>query len=704
MQSPSDPLLESLVQLSKLLGRPTSAAALTAGLPLQNGVLTTELFIRAAARAELSAQLSCTRISKISPLSLPVVLLLNNGEAAILTKINGKKAEILLPTTGSGGKLVQLKELKKDYSGRMISVAPQLKLDSRANNFTQKRPKQWFWGTLAKSWPVYSEVVIASLLLNLFTVAMPLFVMNVYDRVVPNSALDTLMVLALGVGIIFTFDFLLRTLRSYFIDTSGKRADILLSSHIFEQVMNLRMEALPPSSGAFANNLREFETLRDFFTSATMAALIDLPFIFLFIWVISLIGGELAMIPLVAVPIVIIVGILLQIPLAKIIQQSFRESSMKHATLVEAITSLEAIKSLRAEGQLQQRWEEIVAALSRTGMKSRFLSTLALNFSTLAQQIVSVLVVITGVHAIVEGELTMGALIACTLLTGRALAPLSQIASILTRYHQSITALKSLNGVMELPVERTSEQKFLNRPAIKGDITLKDVSFAYPGQDGKALDNISLQIKSGEKIAIIGRIGSGKSTIERMITGLYQATSGSVMIDSTDIRQIDPADLRRNIGFVPQDVSLFHGTLRENLALGNPFADDASILKAASLTGVDKLAAQHPQGFDMPIGERGIGLSGGQKQTVAIARALLSDPQIILLDEPTNAMDNSTEASFKQQLEPTLKGKTVVIVSHRASLLSIVDRVVVMDAGKIAADGPRDEVVAALSAGKISVQ
>jgi ATP-binding cassette subfamily C protein LapB len=701
-----DPLLQCLVILTKLQNKPCSADALKAGLPLVNNRLSPDLFIRAAERANFSARLIKRSLTQFTELVLPAVLLLKDGQACILVKYTHKRkktVQIILPEAGEGVTELSVKDLQTNYSGYALFARPLYTFDARTQDSTISRPYSWFWGTLLKSWPLYSEVIIASLLINLFALASPLFVMNVYDRVVPNHAIETLWVLAMGATIIFCFDFLMRILRGYFIDIAGKKTDILLSSMIFEQVLGTQRMAHPRSVGAFANHLHEFETFRDFFTSATLTTLIDLPFAAIFILVVWTLNNDLAKIPLLAIPIVILFSLFIQWPLHKVIQQTFRAGAQKHALLVETLTGMEDLKTLGAEGPMQRRWEQLIGQIAQSSLKSRFLSALAVNFSLLVQQLTTVAVVIYGVYLITDSKLSMGGLVASTILTGRALAPLTQIATLLTRYHQSLAALRSLNHIMEMPLERPLGHNFLHRPQLQGDIEFRQVDFNYPDQLLPALKKLSCKITAGQKIGIIGRIGSGKSTLAKLILGLYQPSNGSILLDGVDSRQIDPADLRRNIGYVPQDSQLFYGTVKENLVLGAPYLEDSQILRAAQLAGVDEWVNRHPLGFDMLIGERGEGLSGGQRQAMVLARALLLNPPILLLDEPTNAMDNSTEEQLKARLQPYLEGKTLLLVTHRMSLLSLVTHLIVIDGGQVVAMGPKEPVIQALASGQVKM-
>lgn len=698
-----DPLLLALLSICKLSNNPHSAESLTAGLPLADNKLTPPLFVRAAERAGFSTKLIKRPLEKISNLVLPAVLLLKNDKTCVLVSKNKGRYTIILPEMDSGEKTVSINLLRQEYTGYSFFIQKSHSFDSRTSDSITPKAKHWFWDVIYKSWPIYIEVLVASLLINLFALASPLFVMNVYDRVVPNHAIETLWVLAIGATIVYLFDFMMKLLRGYFIDAAGKRSDIILSATIFEKVLGIKMESRPPSVGAFANNLQEFESFRDFLTSATLTTLIDLPFLFIFLAVIYMLGGNLALIPLSILPLAILGSFAVQGSLKKTINELFKLSAQKGATLIESLTNLDSIKSASAESQVQRQWEQNIGQIARLSLKSRFLSSIAVNFSNFLQQISAIAVVIFGVYKITDGDLTTGGLIACTILTGRALAPVTQVASLLTRYHQARASLNSLNNLMSMPVEREPGKKFLHRPSFQGDIEFKNITFSYPGQPIKALDNISFKIKAGERVGFIGRIGSGKSTIEKLMMKLYEAQEGSILIDGTDIRQIDPSDLRRQIGYVPQDISLMFGSVKDNITLGSRFADDTSILQAADIAGVTQFVNKHPAGFDLPVGERGSALSGGQRQSVAVARALLLSPPIFIMDEPSNSMDNSTEETFKQRFSKELKSQTLILVTHRASLLTLVDRLIILDGSKIVADGEKDFVLEALKRGQIKV-
>lgn len=696
-----DPLLRALEVLTQLHGRPTSAQALTAGLPLPDGSMTPPLAPRALERAGLSAKLVRRPLAQIDDLAMPCILFLKDRQCLILVGREPGGLQVVMPETGRGSVTVDRVEIERRYDGHALFARPEIGYEQRDRPIAQERKGHWFWSTLLRQWPTYSEVLIAAVLINAFALASPLFVMNVYDRVVPNNAIDTLWVLAIGAFTVFAFDFMLKTLRGYFIDIAGRIADIRLASRIFEHVLGIKMASRPASAGAFANHLREFESLRDFFTSATVTTLVDLPFVFFFIAIIWLLGGPVALVPLIAVPLVVTIGLLMQIPLNRVVRRAFKEAAAKHGILIEAINGLETIKSVGGESKLQSGWERFVGATAESGNRSRFLSAITVNFAAFTTQLVTIGVVVVGVYRISEGLMTVGALVACTIIAGRAMAPLGQVAGLLTRYHQAKMAYDTLNRIMAMPKERSDEVRYLSRPQLTGSIEFKNVTLTYPGQKMPALTDVSFKIKAGERVALIGRIGSGKTTIEKLVLGLYEPEKGAVLIDGTDIRQLDPADLRRSIGCVPQDVFLLQGSVRENISIGAAFADDAAVLRAAEISGVDDFVNRHPMGYDMPVGERGELLSGGQRQAIAIARALLLDPPIVVLDEPTSAMDNGAENRIKARLAEELGDRTLLLVTHRASLLAMVDRLIVMDGGRAVADGPRDAVLKALAAGQI---
>ncbi len=689
-----DALLGSLVSLTKFFGSPMSAESLVTGLPLESGRLTPGLFQRAAARAGLSSRVVRRNLEDIPDVVLPVVLLLNNRSACVLVRrTDAEHMEVIMPETGGGAEILPMDRLAEIHDGYAIFVRPEFQYQRHGKKDKAPSAGSWFWGTLTKFWGTYTQVILAAILINSFAIASPLFVMNVYDRVVPNRAIETLWVLAIGITTVVGFDFLLKTLRGYFVDNAGKRADVLLSARIFEQVLNIQMAAKPQSAGGFANQLRDFESLRDFFTSATLITLVDIPFLVIFLLIIYMIGGPVAYVPMAAVPIVIIGGLVVQYPLRHAIRKTQEEAAQKQGVVVETIGALETIKSLGAEGRMQGEWERFVGASAKTGLSARTVSQLGINLAGMATQLVTVGVVVFGVYRIAANEMTVGALIACTILSGRTMLPLSQVAGLLSRLHQSMAALKMLNEIMALPVEREPGKRYLSRNITSGAIEFQNVTFTYPGGDVPALKEVSFRIEPGERVGILGPIGSGKTTVSKLLINLYAPQEGSVLIEGTDVRQIDPADIRRAVGVTMQDVLLFQASMRDNIAMGAPHADDAQILKAATLAGVHEFVSRHPHGYDMQVGERGQTLSGGQRQCIALARALLPDPPILMLDEPSSMMDMASERQFAERLKLNLHDKTLILVTHRPSLFHLVDRLIVMGQGKIVADGPRDVIL-----------
>lgn len=705
MEVVQDPLLGCLVHLSKQNHKPYSPEVLCEGLPLENNKLTPKLFIRAAKRAGFAAQVLARKLEDISPLVLPAVLLLEGDQACVLQEIDHETGQALIIQPESGGECsVDLTKLVESYSGYALFVRLEYRFQEQVSKLLEGHKGHWFWGTIKRSSAIYRDVLIASFLINLFVIANPLFVMNVYDRVVPNNAIETLWVLAIGVFVVYLFDFGLKMLRSYFIEVAGKKSDIILSALLFEKVLSLKYSVLPASVGSFASNLREFDSIKGFLSSTTNVVFIDLPFAILFLIVIGFIGGPLVIVPLVAMPLIILFSFIVRPHLKEAVEKTFASNSQKSATLIESLTAMETVKTQRATSSMQLGWEQAVGYIAKWSLKSRMLSASVVNFASFAQQLTSVGIIIAGVYLISEREMTMGALVACVMLSGRAIAPMSQVANLVISYHQAATALKGLNEIMEMPSERSDGQQFVYREELKGAIEFKDVSFAYPGEEQKALDRVSFSVKPGEKVALIGRIGSGKSTIEKLVLGLYDSTEGSVRIDGLDINQIDPVDLRRNLGYMPQDIMLFAGSVKDNIVIGSPQTEDARLVEVASMSGVSDMVNRHPQGFDMQVGERGASLSGGQRQAVAIARSLVHDPNLLILDEPTASMDNASEEQIKTMLKKYTSDKTMLVVTHKMSLLSLVDRIIVMDSGRVVADGPKEAVLDALKQGRLQVQ
>lgn len=689
----SDPLLQCLITVTKLYNRPVSAKTLCFGLPLEYGLLTPKVFPRAAKRAQLDCLIVKKKLEEINEIAFPCILLLKNKQACVLVgqEKNGNYV-IIRPELNSKKIQVAPSVLEKEYKGHAFYLSKHQKYEHKETK-SSKSEAHWFWGAIESCKSIYTEAIVASFLINIFSLAMPLFIMNVYDRVVPNNAFNTLWVLAIGVSLIIAFDYLIRALRGYFIDIAGKNIDTKLSASIFEQLLGLRMGSRPQSIGTLANTVYAFDSLRDLITSTSVTVFIDLPFAVLYILVIWYIGGSLALIPLIAIPLIIWIAVMIQKPLEKKISQMYNVAGERQTTLIETLNGAENIKVIGAESAVQSKWEDIVCRSSKIAVEVHFLSNVAGNLSIIWQYLTTLMLIIVGVYMIAAGDITIGALIAATILNSRAIAPVAPAVSLLTRCYQSALVLKNIDQLMREDIDRPNSKNYLRREILNGNIEYKNISFKYPTQPYKNIKDISFKINAGEKVGIVGRVGSGKSTILKLIAGLYDVEQGNILFDGTDHRQIDPADLRRNIGFVPQDIMLFAGSIRENIAYAAPYVNDENILKAAKVSTVEQYTSLHPDGLDWQIGEKGELISGGQRQAIAIARALLLDPNIILMDEPTNAMDSMTEKKFMMDFNHACKEKTIIIVSHRASALEMVDRLIVINNGEVVGDGPKDTIL-----------
>ena len=697
-----DPLLDCVLAAAKIHGVATSREALAAGLPLESNLLTPALVPRAAARAGLTARLARRTLAQLRPGLLPAILLLKDKQACVLLEwLENGDARVRYSEAGESSDVVQREALESMYAGVVFFIKPMYRFDSRSPATSTVASGHWFWSVVLQNWRLYRDSLIAALLINIFALAMPLFSMTVYDRVVPNRAEETLWVLSLGVLLMMGFDMVLRILRAYILDTAGKRIDVTLSARIMERVLGLRMADRPASVGSFAANLRAFESVRDFVASACITTLVDLPFVLVFVLALAWISPWFLVPVVVCIIALVVASLVVQQKMQELVEVTQRAASQRNATLVESLVGIETLKFMVAESSFQRKWEQATLFLAQTGTKLKLLSSTTMNLAQMLQQLVSVAVVIVGVYLLMNNQVSMGGIIAASMLAGRALAPFGQVAGILMQYHQAKSGLASVEQHMQTAPERPEDANFLHRTAFAGSIEFRNVSFTYPGQQQSALNKVSFKLHAGEKAAFIGRVGSGKSTIQRLILGLHQPSEGSILIDGVDARQIDPAELRRAAGFVSQDVTLFYGSLKDNIALGAPFASDQDVLAAAEVAGVTEFANRHSRGFDMLIGERGESLSGGQRQAVGIARAVLNDAPILLLDEPSSAMDHQSEESLKARLRSYASGKTVVLVTHRTALLDLVDRLIVIDNGQIMADGPKAQVVEALQSGRV---
>ncbi|WEE80466.1 type I secretion system permease/ATPase [Comamonas testosteroni] len=698
----ADPLLDCLVQLTNLHGKPYTAQALSNGLPLVDQRLTPSLLARAAARAQFSTRIVQRSLDDVPQGLLPAILILHGDRACLLLRALESGRFLLQYPESEGPVEVEAQALLQDYSGLMCFVRPQFRFEPRSvQQGLEPRSSHWFWAVILENRRLYRDALLAAVLINVFALAMPLFSMNVYDRVVPNNAVETLWVLAIGISLVLIFNFVLTTTRAYVVDAASKRVDVQLSAQIMERVLDLRMESRPASVGSFAANLRSFESVRDFIASASLTTLVDLPFVLLFLVAIAWVSPWMLIPPVVAIAAILLVSFWAQARMESLTLKTFQASSQRNALLVESLTNLEAVKTLNAQSGVQRLWESSTQYIAYMGGKIKFISSGTVNFVQTLQQLVTIAVVVIGVYQVQDSALSMGGIIAASMIAGRCLAPFGQVAGLMMQFHNARTSLNSIDNYMKMPVEHEAEREFVSRPDLRGAIEFRNVSFSYPGSEQASLSGVSFSLRPGERVGIIGRIGSGKTTLEKLVLGLYQPSEGSVLIDGMDARQIDPVDLRRAIGHVPQDPMLFYGSLKHNLLVGAPFADETDMLHAARIAGVDDFAARNPKGYDMLVGERGESLSGGQRQSIAVARALINDPAILLLDEPSSNLDNQSEAQLKRRLEEASQGKTILLVTHRTALLTLVDRLIVIDGGRIVADGAKDQVIEALKQGRI---
>ena len=695
-------IIEHIALTTRILGAPVSEAALSAEVVRDRKLNINFQSLGEVLRSHgFENTLSKRDLQDIPSLAVPLVLMLHNEEAAVVVRIEGVGRNRIYFLRQIDGLEQQLShdELVSLYLGYCWFIKPKVTADNRSDLPEYHLPKSWFWKVIWRFKGYYYQVILATFIINFLALVSSLYVMNVYDRVIPNQAYETLWVLSIGVMLAILFEFLAKMIRGHLTDIAGKKADLIISSAIFRRMMALRLANRPTSAGSYANNLREFESVREFMTSASLLVLVDLPFLLLFITVIFIVGGKLAIVPAIIIPIVIIVGFIVQRPLSRYINESMKESSQRQGLAVEALEGIETLKTNNATGWAQERWDAYTAKTSASSIKVKDTANFMINFSVAMQQLNTVFLVLFGTYLIhnenTAERITMGALIAAVILSGRALSPLAQVAGLATRFQQAKLALEGLNNIIERPIERVPERKYISPSNIQGNITFENTCFQYQ-EDGKpAVSNLNLQIRAGEKIGILGRIGSGKSTMLKLASGLYDGSTGNVMLDNIDMRQIDPNFLRSQILLLGQSPRLFLGTLRENmdLARSDGYSSDQELLEALQRFGLDKIIRSHPKGLDMPLGEDGLGLSGGQKQIIALARMTLRNPRIVLLDEPTTGLDQATERMSLQAISQWAQDKTLLVVTHRPQVLQIVNRIIVMDEGKVVMDGPRDLVL-----------
>jgi ATP-binding cassette subfamily C protein LapB len=711
-----DALLQSMVWLCAHHGQPRSAQSLLSGLGIAQ-MLTPPLAVRVLDEAGFNAAVVERAPGDILNLLLPVILLLKNGDACILLGRLGKgwslKYRLLMPSADPGETAVEMvaseAEILAEYSGYALIGSPRLdgtvKPGDALDEALGSNGRWWLWSTLRRFIPYYRGAMLASLLSNVLLIFIGMFTSVVYNQVIPHQAYVTLWSLAAGVVLAIGFDLTARKLRSYLIDLAGKKADLVIGAALFRKTLGVRLECRPASSGSFAHHLSQLEVVRDFSASATMSVVSDLPFVILFVVMIWVMAGDLVWVMLIAIPLILAMTLGVQSMLRRTMIASQQHHADMHGLLIEAVEGMEAVRAAGAQGYFQHQYDVANAQASASSLKARSMSSWVANLSTTMQQLVTLGMLITGVYLIGQNKLTAGALVTAVMFSQRAVQPLGSMVGLAARYQGARAALRMLDQLMGQPSEREPGKRYLPRPHVAGHLTLRDVNFRYPRLEDdtshsdmpEVLKGVTLRIEAGERVAILGKIGSGKSTALRLLAGLYQPTDGSLEVDGIDLRQIDPADYRAQVGFVSQEPKLFRGTLRDNILLGRYNADPEMLASVCTLTGLDRIAAAHPAGMDMPVGENGAMLSGGQRQLVALARCLVTRPRVLLMDEPTSSMDAQTEALFLQHLKALVGQRTMVVVTHRPALLDVVERIVVVDGGKVVMDGPKQQVLAVLS-------
>ena len=699
-------IIEHLSIMTLLLGSHLSVATLTAHAIRTDNMGVSFSSLSEYLRSEgFDNTISQRPLNEIPELATPVLLFLQNEEAALISEIKTDSNAVRQYKIQLFDDLFQWvteDELIDVYTGYCWFVKPREVTDTRSELPEYDMPKAWFFKVIWRFKKYYYQIILSTFIINFLALVSSLYVMNVYDRVIPNKAYQTLWVLSIGVVLAISFEFIAKMMRAYLTDVAGKKADLIISSALFRRVMSIKLQNRPASSGSYANNLRDFESVREFMTSASLLTLVDLPFLLLFIAVIWIIGGLLAIVPLIIIPIVIIVSLLVQYPFARFINESMRESSQRQGLSVEAIEGIETLKTNNAMNWAQKRWDFFTAKSAASSIKVKNTANFLANFTTAMQQLNTVFLVVVGTYLIhsnsPDNKITMGALIASVILSGRALAPLGQVAGLAIRFQQARLALKGIDNIIERPTDRDPERNYITFDLTLGNLKFDKVTFAYT-KEKDLLDQFSLTINAGEKVGILGKIGSGKSTALKLAAGLYEPTKGSVTLDDIDLRQIDPNFLRSQVLLLEQNPRLFLGTLRENLDLArmDGFSGNQKLLEALARFGLLDLIRSHPRGLDMPLGENGLGLSGGQKQIIALARMSMRNPQVALLDEPTTGLDYISEIHALQAISDWAKNKTLVIVTHRPQVLQIVDRIVVIDDGKVVMDGPRGEILQLLT-------
>ncbi|MGD9664769.1 MAG: type I secretion system permease/ATPase, partial [Novosphingobium sp.] len=626
----------------------------------------------------------------------PALVELQGGQCLVAYELSGD--DLLVWRPGQTEKVwMPHADIAADFAGGFLSIfGDPDSLRDRDAPWHAKGRHHWFWSELRKERHAFRPVLLASLLINLLAIALPLFSMNVYDRVIPNRASSTLWVLAFGVLMAFVLDYALRRARANVIDEIGRRLDLKLSQKIYGRLLATPLANKQGSTGGLAARVSEYAAVRDFFGSTTVVLVVDLAFMVVFIGVIAYIAGWLALVPLTAIVLMAIAGFRLQRKVVEAARDAQSDHGLQQTLLVESIAGMETLKSMAGEGGMVGRWYRLAEIGTASQQRLRKISASAVGLAATFQQVSTISLIIGGYYLFDAGKITMGAIIAIVMLASRSLSPAGQFAFLLTRARQSKETLDSIERLFDGEDERRKGS--LTAPATirSAAIRLENLEFRYPEAAQPALDNLNLSIRPGERIAVIGRVASGKSTLGRVLCGLYQPTEGAMLIDGIDSRQFRPHDVREAFRYVGQDANLFTGSVKDNLSLGRGDVADEALVRALQTTGADVFLARDSSGFDRAVGEHGRRLSGGQRSFLALARAFVSPSKLLYLDEPTGAMDSATEKLFVERLSQSLtQEQTLVVSTHRPALFALCDRLIVMDNGRIVADGPKEQIIAA---------
>ena len=694
--------LDAMLAIGRHYGVGASAENARVALAWEAGTPVDTLLEIMARQMGMSLRLSNFDASLLDAWRLPIAVELSDGRVGVVRTINAQQKVSVAFSGEQGAEAVLDAAELSQLVVRAAVLRPLSEIpDARVDEYIKPWRPSWFWTIVLKDWHRYGDVVLASLVANILALSGMLFSMQVYDRVVPSQSESTLWVLFGGVMLAICFEFAMRLSRSYIIDTLGKRADLQISDVVFGRAMRLRNDVRPRSTGSFIAQIREIDQVRELLTSTTVSAAADLPFFFLFLGVLWLVGGSMVWIPLAALPLLILPGLLAQRPLARLASAGMRESALRNAMLVETVQGLDDIKSLRAEPRFQNRWNHVNMVSADIGMRQRFLTGMLMTWTQELQGIVFAVVLLVGCYQVMTGNMTTGALVGSSILASRMMSPMAQISSLLARWQQAKVAREGLNKLMERPVDVPEDSRRVHVPHLQGAYRTTGVRFQYSEEAKRpALELPNLNIKPGEKIAVLGRMGAGKSTLLQLFAGMYKPTAGVISLDGIDLSLIDPSDVRRDVGLLAQGSNLFHGTIRENLLLGRPMASDRELLEALRMSGGLSLVQGRPEGLDELIQEGGLGLSGGQRQALLLARTVVRQTSVLLLDEPTAHFDEVTEHQVIDALTPWLAPRTLIVATHRMQVLQWVDRIIILDGGRVVMDGPKKHVLGELANGK----